>query len=231
MHGVENPLECPNKMPGFGEELGGWLRGRSRISARTTARRATARHPPRETGRSSCSKPVLRMVISGLRSAPKSRSGERRSCACERISSEWCKSTAYQRIQYVADCNCVAARRGGEQRKANNQSAGDKLDLAGTCDELASVWRSPEQQLMPPPEPWVEPGQPGICAWGRCCRRVALTRMWTEKRRHDVSRWLEAEWLEGDVIPQSGTGRAVRDNDGTTRPGSSQSRHSSEEAR
>ena len=77
--------------------------------------------------------------------------GSRRSCACERTSSEWCKSTPYQRIQYVADCNCVAARRGGEQRKANNQSAGDELDLAGTCDELASVGRSPEQQLMPPP--------------------------------------------------------------------------------
>ena len=83
---------------------------------------------------------------------PRLSGGDHRiSCACERTLSERCKSAPYVHVQYEVDCNCVAARRGGEQRKANNQSAGDELDLAGTCDELASVGRSPEQQLMPPP--------------------------------------------------------------------------------
>jgi len=34
------------------------------------------------------------------------------------------------KLQPEADRNCVAARRGGEQRKANDQSVGDELDTA-----------------------------------------------------------------------------------------------------
>jgi len=45
-------------------------------------------------------------------------------CACERIEPEWCKSTPEKRYISVADRNCVVARRGGEQRKAKDQSVG-----------------------------------------------------------------------------------------------------------
>jgi len=52
------------------------------------------------------------------------RGGARRpSCACERTLSERCKSAPYVHVQYEVDCNCVAARRGGEQQETNDQSA------------------------------------------------------------------------------------------------------------
>ncbi len=89
--------------------------------------------------------------------------GRDRSCACKRASSERCKSAPYPRNQYEADRNCVAARRGGEQRKANNQSVGDELDSAMTCDELSSVRRSPERQSVPPPGALGRTGPTGPC--------------------------------------------------------------------
>jgi hypothetical protein len=44
----------------------------------------------------------------------------------------------------VADRNCVAAMRCGEQRKANRRSAGDELDSAWNGDEPARRGRSLE---------------------------------------------------------------------------------------
>ena len=51
-------------------------------------------------------------------------------CACKRTYTERCKSASYEHGQYVAEPNCVAKRRGGEQGDAKWQSAGYELDSA-----------------------------------------------------------------------------------------------------
>ena len=40
------------------------------------------------------------------------------------------------------ECNCVAARRGGEQQETSDQSVGDERDSAATTGEPSSEWRS-----------------------------------------------------------------------------------------
>ena len=86
------------------------------------------------------------------------------SCACERTLSERCKSAPYVHVQYEVDCNCVAARRGGEQQETNDQSVASANpiwpDVAtsrrGTCEVQSRV----ECSSGTP----VSPGQPGL-AW------------------------------------------------------------------
>ena len=51
-------------------------------------------------------------------------------CACKRTYTERCKSAPYEHGQYVAEPNCVARRRGGEQGDAKWQSVGYELDSA-----------------------------------------------------------------------------------------------------
>ena len=55
---------------------------------------------------------------------------ESTTCACKRTCTERCKSASYEHGQYVAEPNCVAKRRGGEQGDAKWQSAGYELDSA-----------------------------------------------------------------------------------------------------
>jgi len=94
-------------------------------------------------------------------------------CACERTLSERCKSAPYVHVQYEVDCNCVAARRGGEQQETNDQSVASANpiwpDVAtsrrGTCEVQSRV----ECASGTP----VSPGQLGL-AWAAHGRPVTL---------------------------------------------------------
>ena len=55
-----------------------------------------------------------------------------------------CKSRLVGVTGEQAACNCVAARRGGEQQEENDQAVGDELDSAASNDEPAGDWRSPD---------------------------------------------------------------------------------------
>lgn len=43
-------------------------------------------------------------------------------------------------LRPVTDCNCVAARQGGEQQEVNDQPAGYELDSARCASEPAVSW-------------------------------------------------------------------------------------------
>ncbi len=60
----------------------------------------------------------------GYRPWPGFRHPCRNECAREGISSTWCKSMSKEAINFVAEGNCVAARRGGEQPEAKDRSVG-----------------------------------------------------------------------------------------------------------
>src|SRR4051812_23854758 len=65
-------------------------------------------------------------------------------CARERTRTDECKSHLVKRSLTIANHNCVAQRRGGEQRKANDRSAREEPDSAGCAGEPAAQWRSPD---------------------------------------------------------------------------------------
>ena len=51
--------------------------------------------------------------------------------------------TQIEPFRFVPDRNCVAVRRGGEQRQGNGRPAGNEHDSAECIGEPASLWRSP----------------------------------------------------------------------------------------
>jgi len=51
--------------------------------------------------------------------------------------------TQIEPFRFVPDRNCVAVRRGGEQREGNGRPAGNERDSARCIGEHASQWRSP----------------------------------------------------------------------------------------
>jgi hypothetical protein len=66
----------------------------------------------------------------------------------------------------VAEGNCVAARRGGEQPEANWQSVGDEPDSAVWRGEPAHLWRSPKT-VGPVEDGEANEGRAPWCGWGR----------------------------------------------------------------
>ncbi len=82
-------------------------------------------------------------------------------------------------LRPVTDCNCVAVRRGGEQREVKKSSVGTRTRFGRTD------WRACDRKAKP--RPALTSGKP------------MTLKGWVQKRSWEAVRWLETEGFEGQT--------------------------------
>jgi hypothetical protein len=82
-------------------------------------------------------------------------------------------------LRPVTDCNCVAARRGGEQQEVKKSSVGTQTRF-GRAD-----WRACDRKAKPGP--------------ALLSGRPLTLKGWVRKRSWEAVRWLETEGFEGQT--------------------------------